>query len=83
MNTKNAFNGKRLLDVRELCTYCGIGTCTAREWGKEIGAERRIGRRVLYDRMAIDAEIDRMGSGETSDAFHVLEDTGRPESRGE
>lgn len=83
MNTKNAFNGKRLLDVRELCTYCSIGTCTAREWGRDIGAERRIGRRVLYDRVAVDAAIDRLGSGEEFDALHLLEDTGRPESRGE
>lgn len=83
MTTENAFNGKRLLDIKELCTYCGIGTCTAREWGKEIGAERRIGRRVLYDRVAVDAAIDRLGSGDTSDALHMLEDAGMEESRGD
>lgn len=64
---------KRLLDVKELCAYCGIGICTAREWGREIRAERRIGRRVLYDRMAVDKEIDRMGRGEASSALHEWE----------
>ena len=49
--------GKRLLDVKELCAYCGIGIC----------------RRVLYDRMAVDKEIDRMGRGEASSALHEWE----------
>lgn len=81
---QNAFTGKRLLGIKEFCEYCGIGTCTAREWGKEIGAERRIGRRVLYDRMAIDAEIDRLGSGEEDAALHVWEKSAcSGESRGE
>lgn len=83
MNTENAFNGKRLLDIKELCTYCGIGTCTARDWGRDIGAERRIGRRVLYDRVAVDAAIDRLGSGDTSDALHLMGGANMEESRGE
>lgn len=83
MNTENAFNGKRLLDIKELCTYCGIGTCTARDWGRDIGAERRIGRRVLYDRVAVDAAIDRLGSGDTSDALHLMDGANMEESRGE
>ena len=61
---------KRLLDVKELGAYCGIGVCTARKWGREIGAERRIGRRVLYDRVAVDKEIDRMGREKSSSARH-------------
>ena len=64
------FTMKRLLDVKELGAYCGLGVCKAREWGREIGAERRIGRRVLYDRMAVDREIDRMGRGKASSARH-------------
>lgn len=81
---RNAFAGKRLLGIKEFCEYCGIGTCTAREWGKEIGAERRIGRRVLYDRIAIDAEIDRLGSGKEDAALHVWEESAcGEESRGE
>lgn len=59
--------GKRLMGIKELCEYCGIGECTAREWGREIGAERRIGRRVLYDRVVIDREIDQLGSGDNED----------------
>lgn len=84
MNEKqNTFAGKRLLGIKDFCEYCGIGTSTAREWGKEIGAERRIGRRVLYDKTAIDAEIDRLGSGEDA-ALHLWEESVQgEESRGE
>lgn len=65
------FAVKRLLDVKEVCEYCGIGVCNAREWCKTIGAERRIGRRVLYDRLVIDAEIDKIGRGEGTVAPYV------------
>ena len=49
---------KRLLDVKELAEYTGLGLTMAREFGKETGAVYRIGRRVLYDRHIIDRAID-------------------------
>lgn len=58
MKPEHAFDSKRLLDIEELCFYIGVAKSKARAWGKEIGAERRIGTRVLYDRVAIDAAID-------------------------
>lgn len=63
---------KRLLDVKEASAYCGVSRGMVREWCREIGAERRIGRRVLYDRMAIDAEIDRIGRGEGTAAVYIF-----------
>ena len=46
------------LKEREVCEYLGVGRNTARQIGIDSGAVRRIGRRVLYDRKAIDAYID-------------------------
>lgn len=54
----NGFNGKRLLNRAELCTYIGMGHVRAEEWARKHGALKRIGRRVLYDRVAIDKAID-------------------------
>lgn len=48
----------RLLSISELTHYTGLGTSKAREWAKEIGAVRKIGRRVLYDKRIIDAALD-------------------------
>lgn len=42
--------------------YAGLGRNKAIEWGKEIKAEVRIGRRVLYDKAIIDRVLDRMGT---------------------
>lgn len=61
-------DGKRLLDVKELAAYTGLGLTRAAEYGKALGAVYRIGRRVLYDRKiidrAIDNKIDSTGDGE-------------------
>lgn len=58
MSIANAMYGKRLLNVKELCTYIGMGHTRAEAWAREHGALKRIGRRVLYDRVAIDKAID-------------------------
>ncbi len=49
---------KRMLSVQELCMYVGLGRNNAVEFGKSIHAERRIGKRCLYDRAAIDRHFD-------------------------
>ena len=51
---------KRLLDAAELCTYLGLGKTYAIEFGKRIGAEKKAGRRCLYDKMVIDHALDEM-----------------------
>lgn len=59
--TEKAVNleGKRLLDIKELCFYLSLGRNNASELGKEAGARVQFGTRVLYDRKKIDAWIDR------------------------
>ena len=48
----------RLLGIKELQTYTGLGMNRAAELGKNAGAVRRYGRRVLYDRLKVDAYIE-------------------------
>lgn len=52
---------KRLLNINEVCTYIGIGQTQARKIMQEIGAVRRFGRRILYDKIVIDTYLDSMG----------------------
>lgn len=51
---------KRLLSVTELCTYLSLGRNRATEFGKRIGAEKKVGRRRLYDKKVIDQALDEM-----------------------
>lgn len=67
MKPENAFDSKRLLDIDELCFYIGVARNAARAWGRAIGAERRIGARVLYDRVAVDAAIDAQTTEQEAD----------------
>jgi len=60
-NTQGAMNEKRLLDANELCSYLNIGRDRGTKYAKSIGAERRIGRRCLYDRAVIDKHLDEQG----------------------
>ncbi|WP_418461466.1 polyprenyl synthetase solanesyl diphosphate synthase [Dialister succinatiphilus] len=60
MDTKNTFNEKRLLNKAEFCTYIGLGHTRAEQWAIKNGVVRHIGRRVLYDRAAIDKVLDSL-----------------------
>lgn len=51
---------KRLIGIKELTAYIGMGTQSARNIGKIANAEIHIGRRVLYDIGLIDAYIDKL-----------------------
>ncbi len=55
---------KRLLDAAEIAEYTGLGRNTARKFAEEAGALKRYGKRVLFDRLALDRAIDRMGLDE-------------------
>lgn len=48
----------KLLDEKDAVKYVGLGKTYFRRWAKEIGARRKFGARVLYDRATIDAAID-------------------------
>lgn len=64
MNKQNVLGkieDKRLLNIKEVCTYIGIGQTQARKVMQEIGAVRRFGRRILYDKIVIDTYLDDMG----------------------
>lgn len=54
---------KRLLDANETCAYLGLGRNKATEFAKSIGAERKVGRRCLYDKVAIDRYFDKQLQG--------------------
>lgn len=52
--TMSGGSDKRLFDVNEVCCYLSLGRCRGVEFAKSIGAEVKIGRRCLYDRVKID-----------------------------
>lgn len=51
---------KRMLTVKELCSYTGRGRVQAVRWGREIGAAVQFGRHVVFDRHIIDRELDKL-----------------------
>lgn len=53
---------KRLLDVDDVCVYLSVGRNVARDFTKKIGAQVRIGRRLLYDRAIIDRYFDKQAA---------------------
>lgn len=53
-----SMNEKRLLDANEVCIYLSLGRNKGIEFAKSINAERKIGRRSLYDRNVIDKYLD-------------------------
>lgn len=57
---ENNISNKRLLDTREACSYIGMGRINTRRFMDEIGATRRFGKRVLFDRTVIDEALNRL-----------------------
>lgn len=53
-------NEKRMLDANEVCIYLSLGRTKGVAYAKSIGAERKIGRRCLYDKKVIDKALDEM-----------------------
>lgn len=56
-NVMGKIEEKRMLNIKEVCAYTGIGQTTARQYMDEIGATKRFGRRVLFDKTVIDAAL--------------------------
>lgn len=50
-------SAKRWLNDFEAAVYVGIGRTTFRKWAEQIGCKRRIGRRVLNDKVVIDEAL--------------------------
>lgn len=55
---------KRLINTEEAAAYIGMGISKTREIMETIGAKRRIGRRVVYDKVVIDQWLDSMAHQE-------------------
>ncbi len=66
MRIKPDIEAARLLSLPAAAAYLGIGRNNARSFCEEIGAVRRIGSRVLFDKQAIDKALDDMGSKQKS-----------------
>nr|DAU76230.1 MAG TPA: Tor inhibition protein helix, reverse turn, PROTEIN [Caudoviricetes sp.] len=49
----------RLMNTKEVCSYLNLGLNRGVEFAKSIGAERKIGRRCLYDKAVIDRYFDK------------------------
>ena len=49
---------KRLLSAQEGAEYTSMGVNSFKMWAAKIGAVKRYGRMVRYDRLIIDAGID-------------------------
>lgn len=49
---------KRLLNIKEVCSYIGVGQTQARKYMDEIGATKRFGRRALFDKTVIDKALN-------------------------
>ncbi len=58
-----AVSEKRLLTLQEAAQYIGLGTRRAREFMDQIGAVRKFGSRVLFDKAVIDAALDNKNVG--------------------
>lgn len=56
--TNSAPIPKRLLSVEEASGYLGLGKSAAKIYLEKIGAKRKIGRRVLYDKTVIDTALN-------------------------
>ena len=50
----------RLIGLKALQSYVGLGEKNAARFGREAGAVVRYGTRVLYDRTEIDRYIDQV-----------------------
>lgn len=58
------YPNKRLLNMKEFMNYTGLGESKARQWAKEIGCMRKIGKRTVLDRVIIDSRINALEAPE-------------------
>lgn len=61
MDRQVSIEEKRMLSIKEVCGYIGRGETKTRIYMDEIGATRKFGRRVLFDKTVIDAALDALG----------------------
>ena len=54
----------RMFTVEQGCAYTGRGRTSFKEWCKEIGATRKFGSMIRFDRKVIDAALDALEQAE-------------------
>ena len=64
----DAFNA-RLFDLETACLYTARGRTKAKAWLASIGAVRRFGNSVRYDRLVIDNFLDQLDDRTDGDAI--------------
>lgn len=57
-NVMGTIGEKRMLNIKEVCVYTGMGQTRARQYMDEIGATKQFGRRVLFDKTIIDSALN-------------------------
>ncbi|WP_297027612.1 hypothetical protein [uncultured Dialister sp.] len=50
--------------MKEFMNYTGLGESKARQWAKEIGCMRKIGKHTVFDRVIIDSQINALEAPE-------------------
>lgn len=50
----------RMLTIEQASSYTGLGRSTCRKWCEEIGAVRKFGNMVRFDKVVIDNALDQM-----------------------
>lgn len=59
--TKNIDIGiARLIDTKTLCKYLSLGRHSAVAFARKIGADRKIGNRLLFDRTILDQALKEL-----------------------
>lgn len=57
-NVMGSISDKRMLNIKEVCIYTGMGQTRARQYMDTIGATKQFGRRVLFDKTVIDKALN-------------------------
>ena len=64
LRVKGAIENTRMLAADQAEQYVGMGRTSFRAWADKIGATRKFGRRVMFDKVVIDRALDAMaGTG--------------------
>lgn len=59
MNRRDQRGSGRLLSIEDLQQYLSLGRASAARFGSKAGAVIRVGKRLLYDRTAVDRLIEK------------------------
>ena len=55
-----AIENTRMMNLQQGCIYAGMGRTTFTKWCNEIGATRRFGSLIRFDKVVIDRALDSM-----------------------